>query len=222
MLPSCYCARRGDKLAGAGAGVFMSAMTENRFSICRRFLPRAWAGLLALQVGAADAGYFDCNVVYDEFEQLMTKNFLVEPDRYVSVVAGRLTRKDFIDLQKGRFTLRAEREGFGIGIVQTNRNTRGKFLFSWNQSPREDLIPLVIEETVLYGRVSDGYAPRRLAPIYVKPSFAVDLDSGQVLDAGHETTDVVYNIQDGVFYIEAVNGASLQFPLESMCHAPAS
>ena len=47
-----------------------------------RIMPFATA-LLTLTLAhlpAANAGYFNCSVVYDEFDSLMHKQFLVEPD----------------------------------------------------------------------------------------------------------------------------------------------
>jgi len=80
----------------------------------------------------------------------------------------------------------------------------------------------------LYGRVDDGYAPRRLAPIRIKPGFAPDLDSGRQVEAVRDAADVVsapdpaadviVGMDGANLYLRAVNGARLWFPLESMCH----
>ncbi len=210
--------RRGFAPVGA-QGVRYDALADFAMKQPLRVM-RILAPLIALGGGITEAGYFDCNVVYDEFDQLMSKQFLVEPDRYVATIENRLTRKEFLELQQGRFTLHPEREGFGVAVVRTNRNIHGKFVFSWEQSPREDWLPLIVQEAILYGRVDDGYAPRRLEPLFVKPASAVDLDEARVIEVGEPAADLLYDVEDGVFYIEAINGASLSFPVESMCHAP--
>ena len=50
------------------------------------------AAALGLTSTPAVAGPFDCSVVYDEFDSLMNKNFLVKPGSYVRVVEGKLSR----------------------------------------------------------------------------------------------------------------------------------
>lgn len=169
----------------------------------------------------ANAGYFDCSVVYDEFDQLMNKQFLIEPDRFVATIRDRLTREQFAKLNLNRFLLHADRKGFGIGIVKTNRNTYGRFLFEWAAPTETDpsLSAFLIEETILFGRVDNGYAPRRLPRIHLNAQFAVDMDNGSVLDVSEPNADVVYLATDDGVYVEAINGAQLQFPTESLCHS---
>ncbi|MDD9852078.1 MAG: hypothetical protein OXU94_10060 [Gammaproteobacteria bacterium] len=186
---------------------------------------------------AADArgGYFDCTVVYDEFHSLMNKRFLREPDLYVPVAEERFTRNEFLAAQKGIFSFGPGRPPLGIAVVATNRNTRGKLLLDWEQPEADGVRPLVIAGAVLYGRVDDGYAPRRLAPIRIKPGFALDLDSGRQVEAVRDAAglpgnaagglsapdpaaDVIVGMDGANLYLRAVNGARLWFPLESMCH----
>jgi len=176
----------------------------------------------------ARGGYFDCTVVYDEFHSLMNKRFLREPDLYVPVAEERFTRDEFLAAQKGIFSFGPGRPPLGVAVVATNRNTRGKLLLDWEQPEVDGARPLVIAGAVLYGRVDDGYAPRRLAPIRIKPGFALDLDSGRQVEAVRDAADVVsapdpaadviVGMDGANLYLRAVNGARLWFPLESMCH----
>lgn len=192
---------------------------------CTRFV----TAVLSLWSTVVFAGSFDCSVVYDEFENLMNRQYLVEPSAYVSTVTDRLTREEFSALQQGKLHLRSGRQDMGVAIVHTNRRTRGKLVFNWDGRTVGGYPPLVIEETIIYGRVSDGYAPRRLRPILVKPGFAVDLDSGRVsvapsdltpldnVDNTEQAADLAYSAEGERLAIEAINGATLEFPIESMC-----
>lgn len=176
----------------------------------------------------ARGGYFDCTVVYDEFHSLMNKRFLREPDLYVPVAEERFTRNEFLAAQKGIFSFGPGRRPLGIAVVATNRNTHGKLLLDWEQPEADGARPLVIAGAVLYGRVDDGHAPRRLAPIRIKPGFALDLDSGRQVEAVRDAADglsapdpaadVIVGMDGANLFLRAVNGARLWFPLESMCH----
>lgn len=181
---------------------------------------------------AARAGYFDCSVVYDEFESLMNKRFLVEPSNYVVTIKDRMSREEYIGLQQGKLLLTGPRAGKGVGVIRTNRNSYARFVFSWGESLHERAPPLVVHETVIYGRVEDGYAPQRLRPLTVNPGFGIDFDEARVLELPRddqsgeatperETTADLAHIDSGEqLYIEAVNGATVEFPVESMCHSP--
>ena len=172
--------------------------------------------MLNVWINVSFAGSFDCSVIYDEFENLMNKQYLVETNRYVATITDRLTREEFSALQKGKLYLREDRQDKGVAVIQTNKGTRGKLIFSWDGVPVDGYPPLVLEETIIYGRVADGYAPRRLRPITVKPGFPVDLDSVNVNDP-EEDADLIYSVDDNQLSIEAINGATLQFPIESLC-----
>lgn len=182
----------------------------------------------------ARAGYFDCSVVYDEFESLMNKQFLIEPDRYVGTILDRLTQEDYQRLQKGRFTLYADRADTGIIIFRTNENLHGKLLYHFSEKVGEE-VHLLIDEAVVLARVEDGFGPVRIGPIRLKPGFGLDLDSGNsyvMVEQGATATDKEKEAQDradlayradvdsGTFTIEAVNRASLVFPTETLCHRP--
>ena len=180
----------------------------------------------------ARAGYFDCSVVYDEFESLMNKQFLVEPDRYVTTVSERITVAEYQRLQRGQFILHEDRAGAGIIIFRTNENLHGKLLYRFDESLGNE-VHLLIDEVVIYARIADGYAPARYGPIRVKPKFGLDLDTGEsfvLLEEGsvradgrdHKRADLSYRIdaETGAFVIEAANEATLNFPTESLCHRP--
>lgn len=166
----------------------------------------------------ARANYFDCTVVYDEFDQLMMANFLVDPERYVSSIPNVISRQEHLQYQQNQFHLRKGRENAGIAIFLTNQNIRGKMLFFWKPYVRERLIPLEIDESISFGRVKDGYAPVRATAIYLTPGQAVDLDAAQLVSPEDETADFVYESDNEEFRIRAIPPAQLIFPVESMCH----
>lgn len=186
----------------------------------------------AMMLAPAQAGYFDCSVIYDEFDSLMNKRYLVEPANYVVTIKDRLSREEFIGLQQGKLMLSGAREGKGVGVVRTNRNSYARFVFSWGESLRERAPALEVHETVIYGRVEDGYAPQRLRPLTVNPGFGLDFDEAQVVELPRDaesgeplperetTADLAHVGAGGQLYLEAVNGATLDFPVESMCHTP--
>ncbi len=174
--------------------------------------------LVLIAGSPARANYFDCSVVYDEFDQLMMANFLVDPERYVSSIPNTISRQEFLEYQQNQFHLRVERESAGIAVFRTNQNIRGKFLFVWMPSVRERLIPLEITESISFGRVKDGYAPVRATSIYLTPGFAVDLDSAQVVDSEDDAADLIYEFENEEYLIRAIPPAELIFPVESMCH----
>ncbi|MDH3379243.1 MAG: hypothetical protein OEQ39_20145 [Gammaproteobacteria bacterium] len=176
--------------------------------------------LTAIMIVPATAGYFDCSVVYDEYENLMNKQFLMEPDRFVATIQERLTKEQFAQIDANRFLLYNGREGLGIAVIVTNRNSHGKMLFTWdNVAANEAMAPaFLIEDTVLFGRVKDGYGPRRLPRVHLNPGFAVDVDTGVIGDSDEPGTDIAYVAGEDGIYIQAVNGATLEFPTESLCH----
>lgn len=174
------------------------------------------AGLVSAATPAS-AGSFDCSVVYDEFDSLMNKNFLVNPAKYVRVVTGKLSRADYNSRQKDRLLLRPGRKGWGVAIVHTNANTWGKFLFTYGGRRDSRGTPLLIlRDLTLFGRVQDGNAPRVTREIRVSSSQRVDLDSG-LAGEGPEADIWFHNIDGRTMYVEAVNGAKLSFPMESLC-----
>lgn len=170
----------------------------------------------------AVAGSFDCTVVYDEFEQLMNKSYLVKPDDYVPTLSQKLSRDQFLALQQGKLLLYPNRQSFGVVIIKTTSQTRGKILFDWDQPPIRGKTPLKIIDGVTYGRVMDGYAPQRLGPMLIKSGTGVDIDSGtaNTLDEEDVAIDIVYRVRGGVALLEGANGALLEFPIESLCRPP--
>ncbi len=175
------------------------------------------------------AGYFDCSVVYDEFDSLMNNQFLLTPDRYVATASPTLTRSQYENLQKNQFKLHEERRGMGVMVFRTDRNVHGKALYRF-ATPESGASPdLLLEHVIVYGRAADGYAPRWLPPARVKPGGFVDLDTGDTvnpaLGADLETQsvphyDFYYRAQGDESVIESVAPALLYFPIESLCHEP--
>ncbi len=173
--------------------------------------------LASIAVSPLQSNYFDCSVVYDEFDQLMMSNFLIEPDRYVSTLNNIITRDEHLQQQLGLFKLRDGRQNAGIGIFRTNQNLSGKMLFIWQDNAWEERTPLVIDELISFGRVSDGYAPVRHKSIYLTLGFGVDLDNAEVVDTEDESADLLYDFEGGKYSIQAIEPAEIFFPTESMC-----
>lgn len=187
------------------------------------------AFMLAAASTAASAGSFNCAVVYDEFESLMNKRFLTQPDQFVRTLPGRISKEQFEGVANADFHLYPGRQGMGIGILTTNQNIHAKFLFHWSQPMVDDASHVIIDEIVKYGRVADGYAPNRIGPFRLKPGMAVDIDSGQYvpveggliqeeeLARKRETGDLMYEVGPQGNVLKSVNGAEVQFPLETLC-----
>ncbi len=188
--------------------------------------------ILGLACRTAAAGYFNCSVIYDEYESLMANQFLVEPDRYIATVPQQMSRSDHEKLQKGIFQLHADRADRGIAVFHTNGNLHGKFLFKWTDPLPEQPPHLLIDYGVVYSRVADGDAPEFFVPLRLKPGAGVDLDVGRAMalddggpavdDQARQQLDIIYRIdeQTGEPMIQAVNDASVHFPIESLCHRP--
>lgn len=163
------------------------------------------------------AGSFDCSVVYDEFDSLMNKDFLTNPGNYVQVKQGQMTRDDYNGQQKGKLMLRPDRKGLGVAIVRTNKNSWGKFLYSWGGPGDLRGTPLLIlRDVTLFGRVEDGANARVTREIRVSSSQQVDLDRG-LTGEGQEADIWFHNVDGKTMQIEAVNGATLAFPMETLC-----
>ena len=189
--------------------------------------------VLALHAPRVLSGYFDCSVVYDEFDSLMNNQFLVAPDRYVATAAARLTRAQYERLQRNRFKLHEERAGMGVLVFRTGMNVHGKALFQFAQPVDSGTPDLLVEHAIVFGRVADGYAPRWLRPLRIKADSYVDLDSGAThhRDLRNSTDtavvesggfDLYYRSDPGSgdWVIEALPPATLIFPIESLCHGP--
>lgn len=180
-------------------------------------IARSFASVILIYPFVSMAGYFDCSVIYDEFDSLMNKQYLIEPDRYVQVQKGRMNRMEFLSLQQGRLHLNTDRKNYGVVIFRTNQNVRGKLLFNWNVEKINGQPPILFQESILYGRVYDGYAPQQLRPTMIKPTYFIDIDTGAVTEETKEA-DIAYRDSEGEFFLEAVNGAEINFPVESLCH----
>lgn len=170
-----------------------------------------------LAAGAAHAGPFDCSVVYDEFDSFMNRNYLLNPEAYGQVLQGQITRDQYNGAQKGRIMLRPGRQGWGVAIVQTNKNLRGKFVYTWGGRGDSRGTPLLIlRDVTLYARVEDGTGRKLTREIRVTASQTVDLDKGRASIGAN--ADIRFRNVDGkTLALEAVNGAKLTFPMESLC-----
>lgn len=173
--------------------------------------------LLATQFSlGALAGTFDCSVIYDEFISLMNKNFIINPAAYTKVQAGRLSRNDYNNLQKGKFMALPENKNWGVAMFRTNKNTYGKLLFTWGEPVNSGYPSLILKSVTKYGRVLDAYLPQVTERVNIATSWQIDLDTMQ--QSGDAQTDLWYhNVNGTEMYIEAVNGANLYFPMESLC-----
>ncbi|MDH3637035.1 MAG: hypothetical protein OES09_01040 [Gammaproteobacteria bacterium] len=186
--------------------------------------------VVGLYAPLVQSGYFDCSVVYDEFDSLMNNQFLIEPGRYVATASQRLTHAQYEELQRDRFKLHEERSGLGVLVFRTGMNVHGKALFRFAPPIDGGTPDLLVEHTIVFARVADGYAPRWLAPLRVKAGGYVDLDSGDTdnraplnsTSAEAARFDLVYHSDpgSGELIIEAVPPAALFFPIESLCHGP--
>lgn len=172
----------------------------------KRLLLLALASVFSTQAFAAD-----CNLVYDEYDSLMNKYFLLAPGWYTPVKNNRISRSEYNSQQKGKFLLKAGNEGYGIAVVHTNNNTWGKMLYTWSAGGKE----LIIKEATLYGRVLDGYKPRTLRNIKIPSSWTYDLDTGTLGGAGADIW--FHNVDGNTMYLEERNGANLTFPMDTLC-----
>lgn len=157
----------------------------------------------------------NCDLVYDEFDDLMNKQFLLKPESYTKGKKQRLSRAAY-QRQRKVFLLNPQRGAWGIGIIHTNSNQRGKFLFEWKRNSSTDKQPtLWIREATIYGRVLDGNQPRTFKNIAVRSSYRLDLDTGK---QGGDASDIwFHNVNGKEMYVQAVNGAKLFFPTQSLC-----
>jgi len=165
----------------------------------------------------AVAGNYDCSLVYDEYDSLMHKQFLLNPSNYVKTTEGRMSRNSYNSDQKGIFLQSEDHKNYGIAIVHTNNNTWGKLLYTWGAPFNNGHPSLLIKEAVLYGRVLDGYKPRVMRDIVISSSWTFDLDNNNGRNAGQSADIWFHNVDGNEMYIEAVNGAELSFPMESLC-----
>ncbi len=180
-----------------------------------KFLQRT---LLLLGVSHLTSLYaFDCSVIYDEFDSLMHKDFLVAPESYVPAVSSELSFDDFNASQKGKFYLRKDRPERGLAVVFTNDKLYGKFVFDW-----PDAGQLILEDIIIYNRVEDGYAPFHYGPIALKPGQLVDLDTGTTYAADIQGDDKIradftFSQQSGSSILASINEAQVYFPTASLC-----
>ncbi len=163
------------------------------------------------------AGNFDCSVIYDEFDSLMHKSFITNPGRYVRTQSHKISRSTYNSTQKSLFTQSKKNERMGIAVFRTNKNTYGKFMYTWGAPFNNGHPSLILKNIVKYGRVMDGYKKQTRSKIVVPSSYTVDLDTFTV-GSGAESDIWFHNIDGRTMYLQAKNGANLHFPMESMCN----
>lgn len=193
--------------------------------------------MLAAACGVAWGQAFNCAVVYDEFESLMNKRFLTHPDEFVRTLPGSISQQQFEDVSNAGFLLYPGRQGMGIGVLTTTQNIHAKFLFHWSQPMVDDTTHVILDEVVKYGRVADGYAAERIGPFRLRPGASIDIDTGEYvkseglgglggLDADsagqRETGDLLHEAGPDGAVLKAVNGAQVQFPLDTLCQPGSS
>jgi hypothetical protein len=145
----------------------------------------------------------------------MNKSFLTNPGNYVKTKSKRLSRQQYNARQKNSFLLNKENQGYGIAIVQSNRGLHGKLLFTWGRPIQSGHPSLIIKKAVLYRQVDTGIPSIIHRDINLATSNTFDLDSGKT---GGQRADIWFHtIDKQTMYIEAVNGAKLFFPMESLC-----
>ena len=162
---------------------------------------------------------FDCSVIYDEFDSLMHKEFLISPDNYVANISGEISFEDFNAAQRGKLFLRKDRPERGVGIIFTNDKLYGKFVFDWREQQT-----ISIEDIIIYNRVEDGYAPVHHWQLSMNLGDKIDLDNGTVMsgDDFPETELLRADLQlsatsPGNPILESINEARVYFPTASLC-----
>jgi hypothetical protein len=162
------------------------------------------------------AGPFDCSVAYDEYDSFMNRNFLIKPEAYVATLENAVTQAQ-ASKQAGALMLRSGRQGMGAAVIRTNKNAYGKFLFSWEG--RGDLrgTPLLIlRDVTVFAKVETGAGQKKFREIRISASQLIDLDSGRATQGGE--ADIRYQaIEAKTIRLEAINGARLVFPMETLC-----
>ena len=180
---------------------------------------KSTASIYAL-VAMANVQSFDCSVIYDEYDSLMHKEFLISPDNYVANISGEISFEDFKAAQRDRLFLRKDRPGRGVGVVFTNDKLHGKFVFDWR-----DPQTIIIEDIIIYNRVEDGYAPIHHWQITLNQGDKIDLDTGQIIygDEQPEVELLRADLQLSLAstsnpVLESINEARVYFPTASLCN----
>ena len=159
----------------------------------------------------------DCGLVYDEFDSLMNRDFLVSPEKFVKGFRQKISRRDYNSRQKGKLRLWSHRKGLGVGIVKTNKGRYGKFLYTWGKPSNGSTgLHLLVKELTLFTDVNQGKRPRRFKDINLPSSYTLDVDTGRISKG--KASDIWFNNVDGKnMSVQARNGARLFFPETSLC-----
>ncbi|MBT5032798.1 MAG: hypothetical protein HOM55_10945 [Proteobacteria bacterium] len=131
----------------------------------------------------------DCSVIYDEFESLMHKRFLLRPGDYLPIAEAQLNEFDFAVRQQGAFLLYEERGDAGILLFRTGENRYGKLLYRWSDPLPGNKRHLLILEGLYYEAVASGLVPTRFGPLRVSANMGVDLDTWQLVAVDQTVLD---------------------------------
>ena len=166
-----------------------------------------------------NAKAFDCSVIYDEFDSLMHKEFLISPDNYVASISGEISFEDFNAAQRGKLFLRKDRPEKGVGVIFTNNKLYGKFVFDWQTKQS-----IMIEDVIIYSRVEDGYAPIHHWQLMITQGDKIDLDNGKVFTGEDYPEDELLRADlqlstgsTGNPVLESINEARVFYPTASLC-----
>lgn len=78
---------------------------------------------------------------------------------------------------------------------------------------------MILRDLTLFGRVTDGKAPKTVREIRVSSSQTVYLNRGMLRE--RPEADIWFRSVDSkTMFIESVNGATLTFPMKTLCAAP--
>ena len=156
-----------------------------KWHISRKFLRViAVAAAIAVLTGAGSArpGDFDCSVIYDEYDSLMGKDFLLSPGEFVTGYDDWFSEQAFSTLQRGGFALHPERGESGVIVFRTNHNRHGKLLYYWTDPLVDGRRYLVISEAAWYARVADGAGLELFSRLRANSGRGIDLDTLALVD----------------------------------------
>ncbi len=144
----------------------------------------AVAAAIAVFTGAGSAwpGDFDCSVIYDEYDSLMGKDFLLSPGDYVPGYDGWFSEPAFSTIQRGSFMLFPERGESGVIVFRTNHNRHGKLLYYWTDPLVDGRRYLVISEAAWYARVADGAGVELFGRLRANSGRGIDLDTLELVE----------------------------------------
>ena len=155
------------------------------------------------------AGNFDCSVVYDEYDSLMNKNFIVNPSNYVRTKENKISRFAYNSRQKGQFTLKDGGKGMGVPLFELTEIV-WKISIHVGRSFNNGNPSLILKDVVVYGHYYGWLPTKKNKKIIVPSSYTVDLDTFQV-GATAESDIWFHNINGRTMFLETRNGPTSTF-----------